>query len=112
MKDGLGWKAGILQCAGCGWYTGWKATRNRRRKSIDTTCQVCSKRMRYTIYPDASRSGWGQSARGRGAQTRMKSVLRAWATASSTVKRTASDLNKGRQKLIAARDGVEIYEEE
>jgi hypothetical protein len=54
---GMRWRAAILQCKKCGWYSGWKARRNRGVKTIDTLCSVCNSRLRHTPSPDEGQAG-------------------------------------------------------
>jgi hypothetical protein len=105
---GMRWRAAILQCKKCGWYSGWKARRNRGVKTIDTLCSVCNSRLRHTPSPDEGQAGWGSYRPGRGAHNRGSSVSRAWRARPSTVKKEARDMNKARQRAQAERDGFDL----
>jgi hypothetical protein len=101
------WRAGVLLCRQCGWFSAWRSRKKGGQRTIDTPCRVCGARLRHTFSPDPNRPR-KSITHGRGAHTRRKSVSRAWQCSPKEVMKYASDLNKRRQLQLAKRDGVDL----
>jgi hypothetical protein len=107
--------AALLNCNRCGWWTGWKSSKERGVKRIDTICGVCGCRLRHserrptwtweqkTIAP-ANASGSGFHRKDRSSVSRARTISDPSVTY-RFIKKEASKKNKEIQKAIFERDG-------
>lgn len=107
--------AALLKCRHCGWWTGWKSSKEEGVKRIDTICGVCARRLRHS----ERRPTWSweqktvapANATGSGFHRKYRSSVSTARTISNPnvtyrfIKSEASKANKEIQKAIFERDG-------
>jgi len=109
--------AALLRCRRCGWWTGWRTTKEDGVKHVDTVCSVCSSRLRFSYrheswvwrnnVPTAYAKGRGMWKKDDASVMAYSIPRRGWRFDRRKVKDLAIERNKELQRRNWVKDGID-----